>query len=110
MTRSAHTHAGSRAEALPPRLDLQWLLTELVTGGLIPAEAPGKLRLPPGKKDQHPLVVAASQDWPDRRHSGRRLTLEVLTQWLAHRVKLPYLRIDPLTLEVGKLTEVVPYA
>ena len=63
-----------------------------------------------GGQDPHPLVIAASQDWQDRRHSGQRLTLEVLTQWLAHRVKLPYLRIDPLTLEVGKLTEVVPYA
>src|SRR5512140_2172761 len=108
MTRTAHTHAGAKAEALPPRLDLQWLLAELVAGGLVPAEATGKLRLPPGRKGQHPhpLVVAASQDWPDRRHSGQKLTLEALTQWLAHRVKLPYLRIDPLTLEVGKLTEV----
>ncbi len=112
MTRNAHPHAGGKAETLPPRLDLQWLLAELVGGGLIPAEATGKLRLPPGRKGEaaHPLVAAASQDWPDRRHSGQRLTLEALTQWLANRVKLPYLRIDPLTLEVGKLTEVVPYA
>src|SRR5215471_9433431 len=112
MTRTAQTHAGAKAEALPPRLDLQWLLTELVAGGLIPADAPGKLRLPPGRKgqDPHPLVVAAAQDWPDRRHNGQQLTLEVLTQWLAHRVRLPYLRIDPLPLQVGKLTEVVPYA
>ena len=113
MTRTAHPPAGPKAEALPPRLDLQWLLGELVAAGVIPAEAPGKLKLPPagkGGKNPHPLVIAASQDWPDRRHSGHRLTLETLTQWLAHRVRLPYLRIDPLTLEVGKLTEVVPYA
>ena len=48
-------------------MELQWLLAELVTGGLIPSEAPGKLRLPPGKKgvaEPHPLVIAASQDCP----------------------------------------------
>ena len=113
MTRSAHTQSGAKADAFPPRLELQWFLAELVAGGLIPADAPGKLRLPPGRKgvaEPHPVVIAASQDWPDRRHSGTRLTLEGLTQWLAHRARLPYLRIDPLTLEVGKLTEVVPYA
>ena len=86
---------------------------ELVAAGLIAAETPGKITLPLGKKgteNPHPLVIAAAQDWPDRRNEGNRLTLEALTQWLAHRVRLPYLRIDPLTLEVGKLTEVVPYA
>ena len=114
MTRTAQPPSRTKAEpALPTRLSLHWLLGELVAAGLIPPEAPGKLSLPPGKKgaeDRHPLVIAASQDWPDRRHEGNRLTLEALTQWLAHRVRLPYLRIDPLTLEVGKLTEVVPYA
>jgi general secretion pathway protein E len=114
MTRTAQTPSRAKAEtALPTRLSLQWLLSELVAAGLIPPDAPGKISLPPGKKgteDRHPLVIAAAQDWPDRRHEGNRLTIEALTQWLAHRVRLPYLRIDPLTLEVGKLTEVVPYA
>ena len=114
MTRTGQAPSRTKTEtALPTRLSLPWLLTELVAAGLIPPEAPGKLVMPPGKKGTevpHPLVIAASQDWPDRRHEGTRLTLEALTQWLAHRVRLPYLRIDPLTLEVGKLTEVVPYA
>ena len=114
MTRTSQVHPRAKAEAaLPTRLSLQWLLTELVAAGLIAAETPGKITLPLGKKgteNPHPLVIAAAQDWPDRRNEGNRLTLEALTQWLAHRVRLPYLRIDPLTLEVGKLTEVVPYA
>ena len=114
MTRTSQVHPRTKAEAaLPTRLSLQWLLTELVAAGLIAAETPGKITPPPGKKgteNPHPLVIAAAQDWPDRRNEGNRLTLEALTQWLAHRVRLPYLRIDPLTLEVGKLTEVVPYA
>jgi general secretion pathway protein E len=99
--------------ALPPRLTLEWLLAELVSGGLIAPELARHLPVAAAGKaasDSHPLVVAAAQGWPDRRNPQSRLTLEVLTQWLAHRVRLPYLRIDPLSLEVGKLTEVVPYA
>ena len=114
MTRTGPSHARSKSEtALPTRLTLQWLLGEMVTAGLIPPEAPHQLKIPVEKKGAeaaHPLVVAAAQEWPDRREPNSRLTIEVLTQWLAHRLRLPYLRIDPLTLEVGKLTEVVPYA
>ena len=67
---------------------------------------------PPSKNatSQHPLVVAAAEEWPDRRTEGRTLTLETLTQWLASRARLPYLRIDPLKLDVASLTSVVPYA
>jgi general secretion pathway protein E len=56
------------------------------------------------------LVVVSAQDWPDRRIEGRKLSLEVLTQWLAHRARLPYVRIDPLKLDVATMTEVVSYA
>jgi general secretion pathway protein E len=114
MTRPGHAHGRPKTEsALPNRLTLPWLLGEMVAAGLIPPEAPGNVKLPPAKKgaeNPHPLVIAAAQDWPDRREPTNRLTLEVLAQWLAHRVRMPYLRIDPLSLEVGKLTEVVPYA
>ena len=114
MTRTGQSHARAKSEsALPHRLSLQWLLGEMVTAGLIPPEAPTQVKMPAGKKGAeipHPLVIAATQDWPDRRQPNNRLGIEVLTQWLAHRLRLPYLRIDPLSLEVGKLTEVVPYA
>jgi general secretion pathway protein E len=94
-------------------LTLPWLLDEMVRAGLIPAQATRHLVDPPRRKDganPHPLVVAAAQDWPDGRPGGRRLSLEVLTQWLAQRAHLPYVRIDPLKLEVAAITELVPYA
>jgi general secretion pathway protein E len=94
-------------------LTLSWLLDEMVKGELITAALARQVVDPPRKKDgtiQHPLVVAAAQDWPDRRTDGRKLSLEVLTQWLAHRARLPYVRIDPLKLEVATMTDVVPYA
>jgi general secretion pathway protein E len=94
-------------------LSLSWVLNELVKGEFITAAAARQIVDPPKRKDgtnHHPLVIAAAQDWPDRRTAGRKLSLEVLTQWLAYRTNLTYLRIDPLKLDVAKMTEVVPYA
>jgi general secretion pathway protein E len=115
MTRS--TSETSRLRALkvdPPALTLRWLLHELVRTDMIPAEAARSLAdrgaAPKDGKSQHPLVAAAAEDWPDRRAEGRKLTLEALTQWLAGRARLPYLRIDPLKLDVASLTSIVPYA
>lgn len=60
--------------------------------------------------DIHPLVFVS-----DRRPSRCQpphdpLTLEALTVWLAARVNLPYLRIDPLKIDVASVTNLVPYA
>ena len=110
MTKAAPAPARQRD---PLALQLPWLLEELVRGNLIPATATRHLVDPPPRPDranQHPLVVAAAQEWPDPRLEGRKLSLEVLTQWLAERARLPYVRIDPLTLDVATITEIVPYA
>jgi general secretion pathway protein E len=92
---------------------LEWLLEEMVKADLIPPSSAKHLAEPASRNDgkkQHPLVTVASQEWPDRRTPGRKLSLEILTQWLAHRARLPYVRIDPLKLDVATMTEVVPYA
>ena len=103
----------ARAPANPTSLSLEWLLEEMVKAELIPPSATKQFIELPSKNNgakQHPLVVVASQEWPDRRTPGGKLSLEVLTQWLAHRARLPYVRIDPLKLDVATMTEVVPYA
>ena len=43
---------------------------------------------------------------------GRPLDIESLTQWLAERAGLGYLRIDPLKVDVGKVADAMsaPYA
>jgi general secretion pathway protein E len=114
MTRSTSETSRLRAlKADPPALTLRWLLHELVRSGMIPTAAARTLSDREGSKDgktQHPLVIAAAEEWPDRRTEGRKLTLEALTQWLAGRARLPYVRIDPLKLDVASLTSVVPYA
>lgn len=53
---------------------------------------------------QHPLDFLACQELPDPKRPGKKLDLEVLTQWLAERSGQPYLRIDPLKINVAAVT------
>ena len=53
---------------------------------------------------QHPLVRLANVSM--RRASDQKpLDIELLTQWLAKRSGMDYLRIDPLKVEVGKIAD-----
>ena len=58
----------------------------------------------------HPLVWLAGKSLPDRRDPPSILTLEALTGWYASCVNIPYLRIDPLKIDVDAVTGVVSQA
>ncbi len=58
---------------------------------------------------QHPLVRLASVAM-QRVSDGKPLDIETLTQWLAQRAGLEYLRIDPLKVEVGKVSDTMSAA
>jgi general secretion pathway protein E len=53
---------------------------------------------------QHPLVRLANVSMR-RAHDNKPLDIETLTQWLAGRADLEYLRIDPLKVDVGKISD-----
>jgi general secretion pathway protein E len=53
---------------------------------------------------QHPLVRLASVSMR-RALDQKPLDIEMLTQWLAQRAGLDYLRIDPLKVDVGKVAD-----
>ncbi len=53
---------------------------------------------------QAPLVRLASVSMT-RVSDGKPLDIETMTQWLAGRAKLNYLRIDPLKVDVGKVAD-----
>ena len=63
-----------------------------------------------GRLEIHPLVIISQQEWVDQKNPKKKLTLESLTQWLAHRSNLPYLRIDPLKVDVTAVTAVMSSA
>ena len=58
---------------------------------------------------QHPLVRLANVAMT-RASDGRPLNIELLTQWLAARAGLEYLRIDPLKVDVGKVADTMSAA
>jgi general secretion pathway protein E len=60
-------------------------------------------------KKKHPLEIIAERNWVNEQ-TGEKLTLESLTKWFAERVELPFMRIDPLKIEVSEVTEVMSYA
>jgi general secretion pathway protein E len=53
---------------------------------------------------QHPLVRLASVSMR-RSADNKPLDIELLTQWLAARVGMDYLRIDPLKVDVSKVAD-----
>ncbi|HET7921816.1 MAG TPA: GspE/PulE family protein [Gammaproteobacteria bacterium] len=63
-------------------------------------------------RDKHPLSIIGQRGWQDERVPHTALTAEALAAWLAGRLELSYLRIDPLKLDVQRITGVVslPYA
>jgi len=63
-------------------------------------------RFAAGSSAQHPLVRLSGLGLR-RADTGALLELEPLTEWLATKVGLPYLRIDPLKVDVGRVADVM---
>ena len=59
-----------------------------------------------GNSAQHPLVRLGSAGLT-RLGDGKVLDTETLSEWLAKRSKLTYMRIDPLKVDVGRVADVM---
>ena len=59
-----------------------------------------------GNSAQHPLVRLGSAGLT-RVGDGKLLDTETLTEWLAKRSNMPYMRIDPLRVDVGRVADVM---
>ncbi|HEY2257925.1 MAG TPA: ATPase, T2SS/T4P/T4SS family [Variovorax sp.] len=106
--------AVSAAAATTPHegpLDLRHLIEWLARDGVIsPVEAKRTLaRCAQAASRQAPLVRLANVAMT-RERDGKPLDLEMLTQWLAARAGLAYLRIDPLRVDVGKVADTMSAA
>lgn len=94
-------------------LDLRSLLNDLVADGLINQEDANGIAGAGRTREQsamHPLAYIASQQLVDRSRPGKSLGPDTLTDWLAARAGLPLFHIDPLKINVPKVTEVMSYA
>ncbi|MBB2493968.1 GspE/PulE family protein [Aquipseudomonas ullengensis] len=94
-------------------LDLNDILRELVAQGRVSQENAEQclmLRRSSGNAQMHPLEFLAAQQIDDLMRPGKKHDLEGLTVWLASHAGQPYLRIDPLKIDVAAVTPLMSYA
>jgi len=95
---AAHTHTGP--------LDWRRIVDWLSHDGVISAEEAQRTiaRCSQAESHQHPLVRLANVAM-ERARDGKPLDIDALTEYLAQRCGLEYLRIDPLKVDVGKVAD-----
>ncbi len=109
-----HPPPATAVPKVPPfqgPLDWRTLVTWLAEDGVITAEEAERtvVRCSAAQSAQPPLqrlgVVGMA-----RASDGVVLTLDLLAEWLAGHVGLPFLRIDPLKVDVGRVAEAMSAA
>ncbi|RMQ45084.1 Type IV pilus bioproteinsis protein [Pseudomonas amygdali pv. mori] len=109
---------GAHMAALAPSsqdrwLDLNDVLLDLVAEGYLgqdDAETALTQRRSAVNIQLHPLEFLASLQFDDLKRPGKKLDLETLTAWLAKACGQPYMRIDPLKINVAAVTPLMSYA
>ena len=103
---AAIPQAADAAARLRGRLDWHQLLGWLRDDGVVSDGDAQRVvkRFGAGPSSLHALVRLGSAGL---QRDGRALDVEALTEWLAQRVQLAYLRIDPLKVDVGRVAEVM---
>ena len=108
MTAHAPRHRSSHAPAAAPRGRLDWsqLLAWLGEDGWVSAADAERVhkRFGAGNSSLPPLVRLGRAGL---QRGQRPLDTEALTEWLAGRAQKPYLRIDPLKVDVGRVADVM---
>ncbi|WP_417068617.1 GspE/PulE family protein [Niveibacterium terrae] len=94
------------------RLGLSEVLRLMLADGLIDRAVADKLlsdRQGP-RGEIHPLAAIASQKWKSLKPPHKLLHLDALTEWLAGKLGLEYLHIDPLKIDFAAVTRVMSNA
>src|SRR3954470_21402051 len=104
---SATPKISARSE---PRGPLRWqqLVEWLSEDGVISGDEARRTiaRCSQAESSQHALVRLAAVAMT-RVQDGKPLDIEMLTQYLAQRAGLDYLRIDPLKVDVGRVADMM---
>lgn len=94
-------------------LDVRNLVTDLVSAGRL-CQADANMLLGTSRSREqslmHPLIYIASQNFEDLSRPGKVLDEATLSEWLAAKAHLPLVHIDPMKINVTKVTEIMGYA
>ncbi|MDB5749295.1 MAG: type secretion system protein [Massilia sp.] len=102
-----------RSTARPRRLDLQTIFSWLLSDGIVDkdkvkahfAQAQGILKNAVGS--MHPLTAVAQCKLVSSQPPHRLLTLDILGEWCAAKVGLPFVRVDPLKIDFTRVADVM---
>ena len=107
---SSPNQTTAAAKTADRRLRLDDILKLLLAEGIITAaEADGLLKNRRLRYD-HPLEAIAVQKWHNQLPPRKLLHLEWLVEWLAGKLGVPYLHIDPLRIDFSGVTSTMSYA
>jgi general secretion pathway protein E len=94
------------------QVDVRWCLEELLKDGRITQRDLNLVTTTARRKEQlswHPLQIIADFGLNDLTNPPHKLTLSVLSQWLAEKAELPLYRVDPLKVNVPVVTAVMSF-
>jgi len=100
-------------KAAQKKLDLHQIFTWLLADGMIDKAQiktvfnEAQALINNSGTPMHPLVAVAQCKLHTPQSPRKQLTLDWLTEWLANKAKLPFLRIDPLKTDFTKVAEVM---
>ena len=91
------------------RLTLAQVLQWLRADGLVTDEHDVAIQTEArrARGDAHPLAIIAEARLKSANAPHRVLTLDVLSEWLAAKLKMPYVRIDPLKVDFSKIADLM---
>lgn len=108
-----HTFLQKNKMGFSFQVDVRWCLEELLKDACLIQRDVNLVSTTARRKDQlqwHPLQIIAEFGLTDRRNPAQKLTLSMLTAWLAEKAELPVYRIDPLKVNVPEITAVMSFA
>lgn len=93
-------------------LTLDYILNELEKDNVISSQQIAQIRSITDNRDnpKHPLIIITELGLVSNTKPSYPLNLEQLTRWLAKKSRQEYIRIDPLKIDVSKVTSLVSQA
>lgn len=89
-------------------IDIRWVIDELLKDGIIDQKNYHLINIAKKNSKSHPLVIVAKFSLKSC-IDHRQLTMEYLNQWLANKAGLSYVKIDPLKVQVAKITKIMSF-
>jgi len=107
---AANEQSAPAPHAQDRRLRLEDILKLMVADGLVAAADAEKLSRSRSARADHPLEFIALQKWKAAPPPHVTLTLDWLVEWLAGKLGVPYLHIDPLKIDLTGVTQTMSNA